>query len=67
MLSVREHTHWIPGKILPYFDPSHLSVAHQEAKLEIVYKFRTGTGSQNGYPTANFFVLAVTEKPRPLL
>ena len=46
---VWDYAQWIPGKILPQFDPSHLSVAHQEAKLENVYKFRTGTGSQNGY------------------
>ena len=45
---VWDHAHWIPGKILPQFDPSYFSVAHQEAKLEIVDKFRTGTGSQNG-------------------
>ena len=32
---VRDHAHWIPGKILPQFDPSHLSVAHRKAKLEI--------------------------------
>ena len=51
---VWDHAHWIPGKILPQFDPSHLSVAYQEAKLEIVGKFRTGTGRQNGYYTANF-------------
>ena len=47
--NVWDHAHWIPGKILPQFDPSHLSLAHREAKLEIVDKFRTGTGSQNGY------------------
>ena len=33
---VWDHAHWIPGEILPQFDPSHLSVAHWEAKLEIV-------------------------------
>ena len=33
---VWDHAHWIPGKILPQFDPSHLSVAHREAKLEII-------------------------------
>ena len=54
MSHVWDHAHWIPGKILPQFDPSHLSVAHREAKLEIVDKFRTGTGSQNGNYTANF-------------
>ena len=32
---VWDHAHWIPGKILPQFDPSHLSVAHRKAKLEI--------------------------------
>ena len=32
---VWDHAHWISGKILPQFDPSHLSVAHWEAKLEI--------------------------------
>ena len=51
---VWDHAHWIPGKILPQFDPSHLSVAYQEAKLEIIGIFRTGTGRQNGYYTANF-------------
>ena len=51
---VWDHAHWISGKILPQFDPSHLSVAFQEAKLEIVGKFRTGTGRQNGYYAANF-------------
>ena len=30
-----DHAQWIPGKILPQFDPSHLSVAQREAKLEI--------------------------------
>ena len=30
-----DHAQWIPGKILPQFDPSHLSVAHRKAKLEI--------------------------------
>ena len=51
---VWDHAHWIPGEILPHFDTSHLSVAHREAKLEIVDKFRTGTGSQNENYTANF-------------
>ena len=51
---VWDHAHWIPGKILPQFDPSHLSLAHREAKLENVNKFRTGTGSQKGYQRANF-------------
>ena len=51
---VWDYAQWIPGEILPQFDPSHLSVAHWEAKLEIVYKFRTGTGRQNGYYRANF-------------
>ena len=35
MSLVWDHAHWIPGKILPQFDPSHLSVAHRKAKLEI--------------------------------
>ena len=33
---VWDHAHWIPGEILPHFDPSHTSVAHQEAELEII-------------------------------
>ena len=41
-------------KFYPNLNPSHLSVAFQEAKLEIVGKFRTGTGRQNGYYAANF-------------
>ena len=28
------HTQWIPGKILPHFDPSHLSVGQITKKLE---------------------------------
>ena len=32
---VWDHVHWIPGKILPQFDPSRLSVAHWDTKLEI--------------------------------
>ena len=32
---VWDYAHWIPGNILPQFDPSHLSVAHQEVQLEI--------------------------------
>ena len=32
---VWDYAQWIPGEILPQFDPSHLSVAHWEAKLEI--------------------------------
>ena len=42
---VWDHAHWIPGEILPQFDPSHLSVAHRKAKLEIVDEFKTGAGS----------------------
>ena len=39
MSLVWDHAHWIPGKILPQFEPSHLSVAHRNAKLEIVDEF----------------------------
>ena len=56
---VWDHAHWIPGKILPQFDPSHLSIAHRKAKLEIVYKFRTGTGRQND-------TIELTSLPRDL-
>ena len=31
---VQDHAHWIPGEILPHFDPSHLSVAQRDQKLE---------------------------------
>ena len=30
---VWDHVHWIPGEILPHFDPSPLSVAHWDAEL----------------------------------
>ena len=30
---VLDHVYWIPGEILPHFDPSHSHVAHLEAKL----------------------------------
>ena len=30
---VWDHAHWISGKILPQFDPSHFPVAHLEAEL----------------------------------
>ena len=33
MTRVWDHTHWIPGEILPHFDPSHSSVARQAAEL----------------------------------
>ena len=29
---VSDHAHYIPGKILPHFDPSHLSVAQRDQK-----------------------------------
>ena len=35
MSCVWNHVHWIPGKILPHFDPSHSPVAYLEAELEI--------------------------------
>ena len=30
---VWDHVHWIPGEILPHFDPWHSPVAHLEAEL----------------------------------
>ena len=33
VLHVWDHAHWISGKILPYFDPSHLSVGQLTRKL----------------------------------
>ena len=31
---VGDHGHWIPDEILPHFDPSHLSVAKWDQKLQ---------------------------------
>ena len=35
---VWDHTHWIPGEILPQFDVRHVLIAHLEPKLKI-YKY----------------------------
>ena len=40
---VWEHVHEIPSKILPYFDPSHSPIAHQEAELEIIQNLEQST------------------------
>ena len=34
VLRVWDHAHRISGEILPHFDPSHLSVAQRDQKLE---------------------------------
>ncbi len=39
---VWDHAHWIPGEILPHFDPSHLSVAQRDQKLENHVSTREG-------------------------
>ena len=39
---VWDHAHWIPSEILPHFDPSHLSVAQRDQKLEKHVSTRDG-------------------------
>ena len=64
---VWDHVHWIPGEILPQFDPSHSHVAHLEAELEIMKNLEQSTQPLHRLYIANFAPKGLTEIPRSLL
>ena len=60
---VWEHVYWIPGKILPQFDPWHSPVPNLEAELQNIQNLEHFC---RGCVT-NFGIFAVMQKPRALL
>ena len=43
-----QHEHWIPGKILPHFDPSYLSVSQITRKLGFLASHLSAIGGGGG-------------------